>query len=83
MMTQPFVVLHYPGGGVLFGDPAYRPAITLALTVDWSGLPNYWSLKIGELPRLVWPALALFAFLAWKAAWAVVERRQDRQATHR
>ncbi|MBX9787346.1 MAG: hypothetical protein K2Y37_00390 [Pirellulales bacterium] len=27
-------------------------------------------------PRLKWPALALAAFLAWKAAWGVFERRR-------
>ncbi|MBX9789540.1 MAG: hypothetical protein K2Y37_11545 [Pirellulales bacterium] len=29
----------------------------------------------GFNPALRWPALALAAFLAWKCAWAVVERR--------
>jgi len=29
-------------------------------------------------PRLAWPALALAAFVAWKVAWAVVERRRTR-----
>jgi hypothetical protein len=31
-------------------------------------------------PRLAWPALVLTVFLAWKAAWIVVERRR-RQLT--
>ena len=31
--------------------------------------------------RLAGPALALAAFLAWKAAWAVVERRRRNSAT--
>ena len=31
-------------------------------------------------PNLKWPALALAAFLAWKAAWAVAERRRRRSA---
>ena len=35
---------------------------------------------IGRNSGLTWPALALAAFLAWKAAWAVVERRRRRSA---
>jgi hypothetical protein len=34
-----------------------------------------------SFPQLRWPALALAVFLAWKAAWAVVERRRRRSAT--
>ena len=30
---------------------------------------------------LLWPALALAAFLAWKAAWAVVEHRRHQSAS--
>ena len=30
---------------------------------------------------LRWPALALAAFLAWKAAWAVVEHRRHQSAS--
>ena len=33
-------------------------------------------------PELAYPALALAAFLAWKAAWAVVERRRIKAATY-
>ncbi|MGE0536588.1 MAG: hypothetical protein AB7O68_16580 [Pirellulales bacterium] len=33
-------------------------------------------------PSLGWPASVLTAFLAWKAGWAVVERRRARRATH-
>ena len=35
---------------------------------------------VGPNPQLAWPTLALAAFLAWKAAWAVVERRRRRSA---
>jgi len=31
-------------------------------------------------PNLLWPALTLAAFLAWKALWAVVERRRHKLA---
>jgi hypothetical protein len=31
-------------------------------------------------PAAKWPALALFAFLTWKATWALIERRRRRSA---
>jgi len=38
----------------------------------------YW---LALLPRkAIWPGLALAAFLAWKAAWAVVQRRRRKSA---
>jgi len=44
----------------------------------------FWSLpKNRPNPELVRPALALAAFLAWKAAWAVVQRRRRQTAATR
>jgi hypothetical protein len=41
-----------------------------------------WTVEVRSLnPRLLWPALALFAFLAWKAACAVVASRRGKSAT--
>jgi hypothetical protein len=54
-------------GGV---DPPYH--------IPYWGLGQFlwfWKLKL-SVEQLKWPALALAAFLAWKAAWAVVERRR-------
>jgi hypothetical protein len=34
--------------------------------------------QIGPQPALQWPVLALAAFIAWKAGWAIVARRRAR-----
>jgi hypothetical protein len=44
-----------------------------------SGRPIY-HVERGANPQLQWPALALATFLAWKAAWPMIDRRR-RQAT--
>ena len=47
--------------------------------IDSSDFGHEW--WIGVSPkRVAWPALALLCFLAWKAAWTVVERRRRRAA---
>lgn len=39
------------------------------------------AIQLGPNPELLWPALALSAFLAWKSAWAVVECRHAQRET--
>lgn len=74
MATRPFFVLVATENGryVVF-DPHSSATLkegrslypdTTPMVYDWIN------------PRLKWPALAFAAFLAWKAAWAVVERRR-------
>jgi len=36
------------------------------------------AISLGPNPQLLYPTLALAAFLGWKAAWAVVERQRAR-----
>jgi len=45
--------------------------------------PSGWNQRwISIAPKsLVYPAISLAAFLAWKAAWAVIERRRARRIT--
>ena len=67
------VVEHEGGSGILsFGfndeDP-YHTALLATLHA-----------QVGLNPELRWPTLALAAFLAWKAAWAVAERRRRQSA---
>jgi len=41
---------------------------------------SLWTLRVFVPEKMRWPALALVAFLAWKAAWVVVESRRRRSA---
>jgi len=45
---------------------------TKAALIERQTIPN---------PALIYPSLALLAFIAWKVAWLVVERRRTRAAT--
>jgi hypothetical protein len=38
------------------------------------------AIQLGPMPELLWPALALATFLAWKAVWAVAKRRRRQSA---
>jgi len=53
-------------------------AIGFTVTIFIAEPPAYWMpRRYARLnPKLIGPALALAAFLAWKAAWVVVERRR-------
>jgi hypothetical protein len=55
-------------------------SVQLGAAINWqpTGRTVYWQVTIGI--ELLYPALALAAFLAWKTAWAVVERRRRRSA---
>jgi hypothetical protein len=71
--------------------PWMRPTVVIANEVGWEVCepppqlqpwqsPQYWAVR--RINRqLLWPALALAAFLFWKAAWVVVERRRRRATT--
>jgi hypothetical protein len=49
--------------------------------VTWSVEFERCGIVVGSCNAVAWPALSLAAFLAWKAAWAVAERRRARRAT--
>jgi len=57
---------------------------TRLIRPSWQYSPEYWDSNYQATgPHfnrdLLWPAVALVAFLAWKAAWAVVDRRRRRE----
>jgi hypothetical protein len=63
------------------GVPDQLDSHTMTIEVTY-GSPRrvrWWQAGYGPT-RIVWPCLALAAFLAWKTAWAVVERRRRQSA---
>ena len=59
---------------------------TRLIRPSWQYSPEYWDndyqVTGPQLNRdLLWPTFALVAFLAWKAAWAVVEHRRHQSAS--
>jgi hypothetical protein len=66
---------HLPEGGR--DEPGWWTFLLSSTTSTHRELILY----IGPDPQLAWPVLALAAFLAGKAAWAVVERRRRQSAT--
>ena len=70
-----FVAGHFPND---FGDDGYW---TFSIVSSKSTAVRHLQVFLGPNPELAYPTLALVAFLAWKAAWAVVERRRRTSAT--
>lgn len=63
-----------------FTPPKAEPEpLYLAHRIGLSKFLWYWKVKT-FLNGETWPLLALIAFLGWKAAWVVVERRRRRAA---
>ena len=83
MACRPFVVsVNYdllPGYGSTPGADSdvriVESQSLLGLSMWHQESPNLME-EIGLNHRLQFPVLALAAFLAWKAAWAVIERRR-------
>jgi len=65
--------------GYSFDDFDARDSLlAINLVIYTTGGFIAFSIYVGPVAELAWPALALAAFLAWKAAWAVVERGHRR-----
>jgi hypothetical protein len=59
-----------------------RDADNVCLAVEWTTRGDVYVYWLAIVPKYgAWPILALVAFLAWKAAWAVVACRRARRAT--
>ena len=57
----------------------YQDKVVFQFSIGLTNSSNQtdWRMLALVLPKpLLWPALALAAFLTWKAAWAAVERRR-------
>jgi hypothetical protein len=63
---------------ILTAIAAWGMAIPPLVVTGYSGTLTHLDEVRSVNPTLGWPALALAAFLAWKAAWAVVERRRSK-----
>jgi hypothetical protein len=68
---------------VRFPEPVSLPALKYVgrkeiLITPWK--PPYRERIVN--PGLLYPALALAAFVGWKAAWAIAQRRKNLPATH-
>jgi hypothetical protein len=63
-------------------DPHYQvDNFSLGFTVNRPGSYDWWWMTIAP-KALLYPVVTLLLFLAWKAAWAVIERRRARRPTH-
>ena len=73
--VRPVVVFDYHTA--ILGDPVdHRPRFWIGINWGMGARYDFKTLEFGPIPDLLWPVLALAAFLAWKAACAVVERRR-------
>lgn len=71
-LNEIFEDVGLPGGDELTVDNAF-----LYVSLLTPNLGDIWWMTI-EPKAALYPTLALAAFLAWKAGWAVVERRRAR-----
>lgn len=77
MATRPVVHLEHGANGNEDRFALQIFAGFLAPT-STSGIKAGWCLTVDIPKQSVWPVLALLAFLAWKLAWRVAERRRER-----
>ena len=68
-----------PTMNMLIGDIEGRHSV-LVLAITGPGQDRLYAVIIGPFPWLFIPALALAAFVGWKAAWTIWRRSYDRIA---